>query len=251
MQAYNQSFARLYNQRWTGFAGYIFPWIYDFYSVTPLGHEKKPVLDLCCGTGQLAVKFLEKGYPVVGLDLSPHMLACAQENAKPYLASGQAKFVQGDAGDFTINECFGLVVSTYDALNHLADEAALEGCFQCAAAVCEGHFIFDLNTRLGLRRWNGVQIDDSREDSLLITRGIFDETGSKAWTRITGFVRTEAGLFKRCDQTAFNTVFEMEQVREMLLRSGWRQVTLARIEDLNTPLSDPEKEGRVFFVASK
>lgn len=176
MQAYSQGFARVYNTRWAGFARQVAPLILDFYAATASGQENKDILDLCCGTGQLAVHFLEKGYRVVGLDLSEHMLHHARENARAYIESGQARFIQGDASDFTLDESFGLIVATFDSLNHLENEEALRRCFQCAeaAAVGEGYFIFDLNTRSGLRRWNSIQVDESSEDALIITRGIYD-----------------------------------------------------------------------------
>ena len=112
MQAYNQSFARVYDLRWTGFARQIAPLILDFYSTTAVGQKNKTVLDLCCGTGQLALLFLEKGFRIVGIDLSKPMLFFAEGNARKYIESGQARFIQGDASDFSLDEKFGLVVST-------------------------------------------------------------------------------------------------------------------------------------------
>ncbi|NIN99288.1 MAG: methyltransferase domain-containing protein, partial [Anaerolineae bacterium] len=92
-------------------------------------------LDVCCGTGQLAIYFLERGYKVVGIDLSENMLRYAQESAAQYIGRGQARFLQADAADFTLDERFGLVVSTFDSLNHLPDENALRSCFQSVYAV--------------------------------------------------------------------------------------------------------------------
>ncbi len=251
MQGYSKGFARVYNLRWAGFARQVAPLILDFYASTPVGQTDNSVLDLCCGTGHLAVYFLEKGYRVVGLDLSEHMLHYAQENARQYVESGQARFVQGDASDFTLDDRFGLVVSTYDSLNHLENEQALRRCFECVYAVSDGYFIFDLNTRFGLRRWNNIFIDDSDDDAFVITRGIYDGQSSKAWMKISGFLRLPDGLYERFDETAFNTVFEMEKVKEALLDVGWKNPYFARIQDLKTPLDDPEREGRVFIVASK
>lgn len=153
--------------------------------------------------------------------------------------------------DFKLKDYFGLVISTYDALNHLENEASLRSCFQCTLDVCEGYFIFDLNTRSGLRRWNSIQVDESSEDALIITRGIYDGQSDKAWTRVTGFTRTPDGSYKRFDETAFNSVFELETVRKSMLDIGWRNVYFAKIQDLKTPLAEPEKEGRVFIVARK
>ena len=251
MQAYGPGFARVYNSRWSGFVRQVAPQIQDFYERTAIGRANRTLLDVCCGTGQLAVHFLEQGYRVVGIDLSQPMLRYAEDNAREYIDTHRAVFIQADATNFSLGERFGLVVSTFDALNHLADEQALRQCFQCVFNVCDGIFIFDLNTRRGLERWNGVNIDDSDEDTLLIIRGIYDGESNKAWTRITGFSRTSDGLFERFVQTAFNTAFEMAQVRKMLLEIGWRRVHFACSGELAVPIDDPEAEGRVFVVAEK
>jgi len=251
MQAYNQGFARVYNTRWSGFAKQVSPFILDFYAASPIGRENKSILDLCCGTGHLALHFLGKGYRVVGLDLSEYMLYHAKENTYQYAESGQAKFVQGDASDFMLEERFGLVVSTFDALNHLENAEALRKCFECVYTVCEGFFIFDLNTRNGLRRMNSIQVDDTSEDALIINRGIYDGQSDKAWTRITGFTQVSKGLYERFDETVFSSVFEMEAVKNALIDVGWKNVSFAQIQNLKAPISEPEKEGRVFIVASK
>ena len=251
MQAYGEDFARIYNEKWSGFAKQTAPYILNFYTSTPIGRTNKSILDLCCGTGHLAKYFLENGFRVVGIDLSAYMLHYARENAGRFIKSGQAKFVRADASDFALCERFGLVVSTYDSLNHLENEQALHNCFQCVSAVNAGYFIFDLNTRSGLRRWNSIQVDESSEDALIISRGSFAEQGDRAWMTITGFATESNGLYRRSDETVYNTVFSMERVQRALCEAGWKNVHFARIQELSTPLDDPEEEGRVFIVASK
>jgi len=250
MQGYGEVFARVYNLRWGGFAQRIAPALIAFYGNTEPGQQKKPVLDLCCGTGQLAVAFLEQNFHVTGIDLSEYMLKYARENAASYIEAGQAYFMQGDATDFTLDEPVGLTVSTYDALNHLDDEDALRRCFQCVAAVTEGYFIFDLNTRLGLKRWNGMMLSDT-EEVFLMNKGIYEVGMEKAWTAISGFLRNADGLYERFEETTFNTVFDMARVKKLLLETGWNAVYYARIDDLTLPIEDPEQEQRVFFVAQK
>jgi hypothetical protein len=94
-------------------------------------------------------------------------------------------------------------------------------------------------------------VDESSEDALIINRGIYDGQSDKAWTRVTGFARSPDGSYERFDETAFNTVFDMEKVKKALFDVGWKDVYFAQIQDLNTPITEPEKEGRVFIVASK
>ena len=251
MQAYGPGFAQVYNKRWIGFARQVAPFLLEFYRHQPLAQTNRLVLDLCCGTGQVALYFLKRGYQVVGLDLSVAMLHYAQENTEPYIATGQARFVQGNAVNFTLPERFGLVVSTFDALNHLPDLTALRQCFAAVAAVCDGYFLFDLNTRTGLRRWNSIEVDDSCDDMTIVNHGIYDVTSDRAWLKVTGFIRNADGLYERFEQIVYNTIFAMSDVKTLLLATGWREVHFARLQDLKTPLTDPEQEGRVFIVAQK
>lgn len=251
MQAYGEGFARVYNTRWIAFAKQIAPHIHEFYTTSEIGQADKSLLDLCCGTGQLALHFLENGFNVVGVDLSEHMLRYAGENASSYVASGQAEFIKADASNFALDRRFGLVVSTFDSLNHLESAEALKSCFRCVCALCEGYFVFDLNTRKGLTRWNSMQVSDAGDDALIITRGIYDGQGDRALMRITGFVRLDSGHYERFDETAFNTVYDLAWVKSTLLEVGFSDVHFARVSDLQTPLDDPEAEGRVFIVARK
>lgn len=252
MQAYGQVFARIYNLRWGGFARQVAPRILEYYEATPTGTRNRDILDLCCGAGQLAQYFLENGYHVTGIDLSEGMLEYARQNAMGYIESDLAKFIQADARDFKIDQPVGLVVSTFDSLNHLESFVAIKSCFRSVfeALVEGGIFIFDLNTRLGLKRWNSISIEDS-DDLTLINRGIYDGFGERATTRITGFIRTPEGSYERFEETVYNTVFDIEAVHEALLEAGFTSAHPARVQDLDTRVEEPEEEGRIFLVARK
>ncbi len=249
---YNSEFAHVYDLHWGGFSKQLAPRIRAFYESTPLGQVNKSVLDVCCGAGHLAFYLLEHGYDVTGLDFSPAMLRYAIEKNQAYIDQGRARFIEGDASDFTLDGQFGLVISTFDALNHLPDIVALQGCFRSVSAVLleGGCFIFDLNTRYGLQRWLGASMQMA-DDLVLFTRGVVVDDLSRAYTQMSGFLRTESGLYERFDQTAFNTMFAMDAVHAALLEAGFHSAHCARSDDLATPLDAPESEPRVFFVAAK
>lgn len=253
MQAYNPRFAQIYNLRWANFAQNAAPRLRSFYESTPLGEQNRDLLDVCCGTGQLALHFLDNGYQVTGLDLSDAMLDYARQNVAPYLLTGQARFVQGNASSFEFDERFGLVLSTFDALNHLPDLYALKGCFLSVYAVllAGGCFIFDLNTPRGLSRWTGITLEDQPE-LMLVTRALYDETSGKAFMRISGFVQIgDESLFERFEETAYEVAFPLDQVKQALEDTGFVNVRFARLQDLNASLSDPDQENRVFIIAEK
>jgi SAM-dependent methyltransferase len=146
----------------------------------------------------------------------------------------------------------GLVTSTFDTLNHLESLSALASCFRSVAAVLAkgGVFIFDLNTRVGLRRWNSIQIQDT-EEAMIVNRGTYDGQSDRAYVKISGFVRTPDGHYERFDETAFNTVFDLDCVQKELLNTGFESAYFAQVEDLTTPIDDPEEEGRVFVVGRR
>lgn len=251
-QAYGAAFARLYDRRWADFAQQAAPVLREFSARTAEPDLPKRLLDLCCGTGQLARHFLEYGFQVTGLDLSADMLARARTNVAGYLQSGAASFVQADAADFRLADSFGLVVSTYDALSHLPDLAALRGCLASVARVTvpRGRFLFDLNTRSGLHRWNGTVVIEE-EDAFVVQRSHYDG-GDRAETLLTGFVRAaKPGRYQRFDEAVYNTVFDLVDVRRLAAETGWEDCYFALLDDLDTPLDEPEEAGRVFVVATR
>jgi SAM-dependent methyltransferase len=250
MQGYSESFARIYNLRWASFAFNAAPRLRAFYETRP--NAERTLLDLCCGTGQLALHFLENGYHVTGLDLSDAMLAHARAATAEYIVAGQARFVQGDAANFHLAERFGLVVSTFDSLNHLPGMDALRGCFRSVwnALEDDGLFIFDLNTTEGLRRWVSISVEDTPE-LMLVMRALFDESAGRAYTRISGFVPAGDGRYERFEETAYETAFPLAQVRAELEETGFSHIRFVSLQNLAGLLENPERETRVFILAEK
>jgi SAM-dependent methyltransferase len=210
------------------------------------------LLDLCCGTGQFAAYFLRQGFDVTALDLSSSMLEIAKENVRDIVTNSSATFVQADAAQFQLDKPHGLVVATYNALNHLHDLDHLRGCFTsvAAATVSGGCFIFDLYTRQGLREWNGISVTDNG-DTFTIQRGIYDG-GSRAQTLFTGFTRDgDSDKFTRFEESIYNTVFDLTSVQQLLTDTGWASAYFAQSDDLALPISEPELEDRVWIIARR
>jgi SAM-dependent methyltransferase len=110
------------------------------------------ILDLCCGTGQLARALTEQGFRVTGLDGSKEMLALTRENAPG------VKFILDDARTFKLPAEYHLVVSAFDSINHVLELAEIARVFANVYAVLknDGLFLFDLNMEAGFEaNWNG------------------------------------------------------------------------------------------------
>ncbi len=79
-----------------------------------------PVLELACGTGRVTIAIAEAGAQVVGLDLSPQMLARfeAKLPALPVEVRERITLVQGDMRSFDLGQRFPLVIIPYRAFLH-------------------------------------------------------------------------------------------------------------------------------------
>ncbi len=252
VQAYNKTFAGVYNMMWTDFADGVASHILEFYKASAPGRDRRPVLDLFCGTGTLALHFLAEGFEVTGVDASEYMLNYALDNAREYVEKGKARFTPSDVTEYSPDREYGLVLATYDSLNHLDGFEAAVKCLRLAhAALAEGGvFIFDLNTRKGLRHWAEITVDESPEVTL-ITRGGYDDRTGQAFYKLSGFVHTAGGLYERFEEMIIEKTYPVAEVLEALLDIGFREAYAAAEGILDVPLAEPEKEDRAFFVAIK
>ena len=75
------------------------------------------VLELACGTGRITFPIAEAGVEVVGVELSPDMLAVAERKVKTIPADIARKItlVQGDMRDFQLDRKFDLVLIPFRA----------------------------------------------------------------------------------------------------------------------------------------
>lgn len=76
----------------------------------------KGLLDLACGRGRHAVHFHQKGYEVVGLDLSKNSIAFAKQFEKQGL-----RFETGDMRHFDLNQKFDAVFNLFTSFGYFQD----------------------------------------------------------------------------------------------------------------------------------
>jgi len=75
------------------------------------------VLDLGCGTGKEAILFGELGHDVLGLDISPELIANARKKLSEKKNKITTSFLEGDFRDFTTSNQFDLIISLDSSLN--------------------------------------------------------------------------------------------------------------------------------------
>ncbi len=79
---------------------------FNFYHGLLRKYDRRSILEIGCGTGNLAPYFLKAGYEYSGLDLYDEMLQIARQNHP------EARFVQGDMRDLHLPQTFDSVIIT-------------------------------------------------------------------------------------------------------------------------------------------
>ena len=231
-----------YDQHWSYFPLRAMPMM-EKYVLSDLPDEAA-ILDLCCGTGQLAAHLDARGYRVIGLDGSEEMLRLAHENAP------NVQFEVDDARSFQLADRFDAVVSTYNSLNHIMKVRELARVFRNAAAVLKegGLFFFDLNMEEAyLEHWDG-SFSFIDEDNVCAGQASHNAAQRIGWTEIAVFRRDE--VWHRKDVVLQQTWYRPEQVVYHLNRSGFTSV-----QAFDRPPTNNEAfgdfSGRSFFLARR
>lgn len=199
------------------------------------------VLDLCCGSGQLAGRISEAGYRANGIDGSASLIKLAKKNAP------KAELTTGDARSFTIIDKFEGVLCTYDSLNHIMDLVSLGNVFNnvYSALKKDGVFMFDMNLEEGFRqRWRG-SASVIEADHVLATSASFDPELKEGTMNVTTFLREKH--WERTDVKITEHCFTKDEVTNRLSKSLFRDIKTA---DSHRDLGKDEV-GRMFFLCVK
>jgi SAM-dependent methyltransferase len=117
-----------------------------------VGYRPRRVLDLACGTGAVGLRMAQRGYDVVGVDISLSMLRQVAGNAGR--VGVRMPVVCQDAVRLGIKPAFDLVVCLYDSLNNILFLRDLVRAFRGVRGALKpgGLFIFDVNTIRALEK---------------------------------------------------------------------------------------------------
>jgi SAM-dependent methyltransferase len=105
-----------------------------------------PVVELAVGSGRIAVPIASAGIPVVGVDLSPGMLAVARAFAEEHGVSDLVDLRVGDLREPPVEGTVPLVICPFRSLLHMPDESEKLRALRAAHELLEpgGHLVFDV-----------------------------------------------------------------------------------------------------------
>ena len=219
------------------------------------GTEDGIVLDLGCGTGSLTELLAGYGYDMIGVDNSEDMLELAMEKR---LKSGHdILYLLQDMREFELYGTVRAVVSVCDSLNYITDPEDLVQVFRLVNNYLDpgGVFIFDFNTDYKYREILGdCTIAEDRGTCSFIWDNYYYEEEHINEYDLTLYIQDEEyssevrELFRKYQETHYQRGYSLEEIRELLARSG---LVFEQAYDAFTREPPTEKSERICVIAAE
>ena len=256
--AFSADYDRFVN--WDSRLGFEMPFLLR--QLEPLAHaggQPVRVLDAACATGRHAIALALNGFASAGADLSPAMIAQAQNNAAqaevsiPFLAAGFGALKEAFASDPLFP--FDAVLCLGNSLPHLLtpiDLAAALADF-CAVLRPDGKVVIqNRNFDAVLRqqeRWMDPQAYQDESQEWIYTRFYdFDADGLITFNIVTLYRKHGGSWQQRVTSTRLRPLRQAEMTAA-LVAAGFGEI--AAFGSLGGALFDPAASGNLVLVASK
>lgn len=207
------------------------------------------VLDVGCGTGEIAVRLAKEGYHVTGIDLSEEMLSIARMKAEQ--SGEEIPFIQQDMRELEGHPLQDAVLIFCDSLNYLRNQEDVETTFCAIHRLLkdDGVLLFDVHSVHKITDVFGEEVFTYNSDdiSYLWECHPGDEEGS-VYHDLTFFVKTENDLYRRYGETHYQRTYPLQTYETMLRKSGFEVEAITADFSDRKPSDDSE---RLFFVAKK
>ena len=213
------------------------------------GKRPKSVLDLACGTGSLSMVLAERGYRVLGADLSEEMLAVAYGKAMALPKDKRPYFIHQAMQRLRLPYAVDCAVCCLDSLNYVTEPADCRETLRRvhAALAPGGVFLFDVNTPEKLRAMDGQVFLDEDDDVYCVWRGAYD-TETRICSYGMDLFQRRGRLWRRSFEEHREYAYEPEELRRWLEEAGFTGVTVYGDRSMEPPQPSAQ---RVYFAAYK
>lgn len=185
------------------------------------GIEDGLVLDLGCGSGTVTELLADKGYDMIGVDVSEDMLSIANE--KRIRSGHDILYLCQDMREFELYGTVRAIVSLCDCLNYILEEQDLFKVFKLVWNYLDydGIFVFDMNTPY---KYETILANntfaENRDNASFIWENYYDpNTGINEYD-LTLYIEEEDGLFARFEEVHEQRSYDISQVRQLLIDAG-------------------------------
>lgn len=211
------------------------------------GIDKGLVLELGCGTGKMTRRMANKGYDMIGIDISEDMLSIARQK-------GEAKedgilYLCQDMRNFELYGTVSAVICVCDSINYMINEEDLGKVFQLVANYLDpgGLFIFDMDTPY---LYEEVLGDNTtfmdHDDGSFIWENTFYPEEMINEVNLTLFLKQEDALYRKHQENHVRRAYDLDTIRLLLDKAGLDM--LGAYHELSQEKPRPDSE-RIYIIA--
>lgn len=199
-----------------------------------------PILELCAGSGRIAVPLARSGHELVALDSSPFMLERLRRRAEP---GAPLETVEADIRDFRLDRRFALIICALYSFEQMLTHDDAIRALRCVAQhlAPDGRFVCELRT-LATVEWSGKRSRPAQHTGLHPDTGetirqvdTIRASAAAQTTTTTVLYESSGDIVRRVDVTL--RVFGREEFVALLAAAGLRPLAVYGGTDLS-PLDD-------------
>ena len=204
------------------------------------------VCELGCGTGTMCNILADRGYDMIGIDMSESMLDVAMQKS----VGKNILYLNQDMREFELYGTVDVIICLLDSFNYITDISDLEKIF----ALCknylnpDGLLIFDVNTKY---KFENVLSDNTftfdTDEIFYVWENNYDEKTKLCDFFLTFFVEND-GVYERIDEYHVEKCYEDSEIVNVLEKSGFKGILKYADMSFEMPKNDEE---RVFYLAKK
>ena len=218
-----------------------------------LESERNLVLDLACGTGTLTELMHQKGYDMIGVDISGDMLNAAME--KRDKSGSDILYLNQDMRELDLFSTVGTIYCLCDSINYLLSDEDIGKVF----ALCEnflypgGLFIFDFNTVFKYESIIGDRtIAENREDVSFIWENYYYPEEHINEYDLTVFIesRERKGFYRKITETHLQKGYTLNEIEGFLERAGLEMITAFELSENEEETDKTFKESDILPCVS-
>lgn len=211
----------------------------------------KNILELGCGTGEIAIRLAAEGYNVIGVDLSEDMLTVGMQKAMERQVHVQ--WIKQNIVELTGFEKIDMIVSYLDVMNYITSERDLEQVFKRVydSLAPGGIFIFDVHDEqfVNEERMDRTFVEHTENITYIWECDYNQHPGSMAHF-LTFFIKQANGLFERFTEVHYQQVLPLSFYDNILKSIGFSKIEFYDDITVEKEILDSQN-GRNFIIAKK
>ena len=204
------------------------------------------ICELGCGTGTMCNILSDRGYDMIGIDMSESMLDVAMQKS----FGKNILYLDQDMREFELYGTVDVIICLLDSFNYITNIKELEKIFSLCKNYLnpDGLLIFDLNTKY---KFENVLADNiftfDNDEIFYVWENSYDNETKLCEFFLTFFVESD-GAYKRIDEYHVERCYEDSEIINVLEKTGFRDIKKFGDMSFEMPKNDEE---RVFYLAKK